>query len=46
MLKGKNFKVWKETVEIIFGCMDLDLTLRTEQSTSTSEASNEVKIDK
>ncbi|EXC04349.1 putative NOT transcription complex subunit VIP2 [Morus notabilis] len=29
MLNGMNFKVWKENVEIILGCMDLDLALRT-----------------
>ncbi|RDX62334.1 hypothetical protein CR513_59347, partial [Mucuna pruriens] len=26
MLNGTNFKVWKEVVQIIFDCMDLDLT--------------------
>ena len=46
MLNETNFKVWKEAVEIVLDCMDLDLTLRTERSTSTLEASNEVKIEK
>ncbi|XP_040862121.1 uncharacterized protein [Glycine max] len=46
MLNGTNFKVWKEAVEIVLGCMDLDLALRTKQPTSTPEASNEVKIEK
>jgi len=27
MLNGTNFKVWKDTVDIIIGCMDLDKTL-------------------
>ncbi|RDX62550.1 hypothetical protein CR513_59104, partial [Mucuna pruriens] len=26
-----NFKVWKEVLVIVFGCMDLDLTLRVEK---------------
>ena len=46
MLNGTNFKVWKETVEIVLGCMDLDLTLRTEWPISIPETSNEVKIEK
>ena len=43
MLNGTNFKVWKEAVEIVLGCMDLDLALRTKQPISTPETSNEVK---
>ncbi|RDX72534.1 hypothetical protein CR513_47977, partial [Mucuna pruriens] len=31
MLNGTNFKVWKETVEIVLICMDLDLALRVEE---------------
>ena len=31
MLNGTNFKVWKENILIVLGCMDLDLALRTEQ---------------
>jgi len=46
MLNGKNFKVWKEVVEIVLGCMDLDLALRTERPIFTSKTSNEVKIEK
>ena len=46
MLNGTNFKVWKEAIEIVLGCMDLDLALRTERLTSTPEVSNEVKIKK
>ena len=46
MLNGTNFKVWKEVVEIVLGCMDLDLALRTERPISTPETSIEVKIEK
>ncbi|XP_028201819.1 uncharacterized protein LOC114385998 [Glycine soja] len=46
MLNGTNFKVWKEAVEIVLGCMNLDLALRTERPISTPETSNEVKIEK
>ena len=31
MLNGTNFKVWKENILIVLGCMDLDYALRTEQ---------------
>jgi len=30
MLSGMNFKSWKESAEIVLGCMDLDLSLREE----------------
>ena len=46
MLNGTNFKVWKEAVEIVLGCMDLDLALRTERPTPTADNSNEAKIEK
>ena len=46
MLCGTNFKVWKETVEIVLGCMDLDLALRSDRPIATTENSNEVKIEK
>ena len=46
MPNGTNFKVWKEVVEIVLGCMNLDLILRTERPISTMETSNEVKIEK
>ena len=39
ILNGTNFKDWKENIKIIFGCMDLDLALRTEQP-PTPTASN------
>ncbi|XP_015944175.1 uncharacterized protein LOC107469310 [Arachis duranensis] len=41
MLNGSNFKVWKDTVEIILSCMDLDTALREEKPTSTLENLNE-----
>ena len=31
ILNGTNLKDWKENIEIILGCMDLDLALRTEE---------------
>ncbi|XP_024020129.1 uncharacterized protein LOC112091246 [Morus notabilis] len=46
MLNGTNFKVWKENVEIILGCMDLDLPLRTERPTATTKNPNTDKIEK
>ncbi|XP_015956627.2 uncharacterized protein LOC107480946 [Arachis duranensis] len=46
MLNGSNFKVWKDTVEIVLGCMDLDTALREEKPTSNPENLNEVKIEK
>ncbi|KAL1340186.1 hypothetical protein AAHE18_U099200 [Arachis hypogaea] len=41
MLNGLNFKVWKDTVEIVLGGMDLDIALREEKPTSTPENLNE-----
>ncbi|XP_024026209.1 uncharacterized protein LOC112092986 [Morus notabilis] len=46
MLNGMNFKVWKENVEIVLGCMDLDLALRTEHPTATTKNPNADKIEK
>lgn len=46
MLSGMNFKSWKESVEIVLGCMDLDLSLREECPTIIVENSNETKIEK
>lgn len=46
MLNGMNFKSWKEYVDIVLGCMDLDLSLRKERLTTTSENPNETKIEK
>ena len=46
MLHRSNLKIWKENVEIVLGCMELDLALRMERSTSTSENLNEANIEK
>ena len=46
MLNGSNFKIWKENVEIVLGCMELDLALRVERPTSTPENLNEANIEK
>ncbi|XP_068651533.1 uncharacterized protein [Aristolochia californica] len=46
MLSGTNFKAWKNTVEIVLSCMDLDLALRAEQPISTPDNLNEVKLKK
>ena len=46
MLKGSNFKIWKENVEIVLDCMELDLALRMEHPTSTPENLNEANIEK
>lgn len=37
MLNGTNYGTWKENVEIVLGCMDLNLALRTEQPIPTSD---------
>ena len=46
MLNGINFKIWKENVEIVLGCMELDLALRMERPTSTPKNLNEANIEK
>jgi hypothetical protein len=46
MLSGMNFKSWKESAEIVLGCMDLDLSLREDRPVATPENPNEVKIEK
>ena len=46
MLNGSNFKIWKENVEIVLSYMELDLALRMERPTSTSENLNEDNIEK
>jgi len=46
ILSGTNFKFWKEIVENVLGCMDLDLALRVERPTPTLDNPNEVKIEK
>ena len=46
ILNGTNFKDWKENIEIILGCMDLDLALRTEEPpTPTAESTPEERRD-
>ena len=46
MLNGSNFKVWKENIEIVLDCIELDLSLRMERSTSTPKNLNEANIEK
>ena len=46
MLIGSNFKIWKENVEIVLSCMELDLAFRMECPTSTPKNLNEANIDK
>ena len=46
MLNGSNFKIWKENVEIVLDCIELDLALRMERLTSTLENLNEANIEK
>jgi hypothetical protein len=46
MLSGGNFKSWKESTEIILGCMDLDVALREERPVPTLENPNDAKIEK
>ncbi|XP_051118105.1 uncharacterized protein LOC127242567 [Andrographis paniculata] len=46
MLTGTNFKILKETVEIVLGCMDLDLTFRSDRPITTEAEPNEAKIEK
>ncbi|KAJ9561477.1 hypothetical protein OSB04_006637 [Centaurea solstitialis] len=45
-LNGTNYAMWKESVEIVLGCMDLDHALRMERSNSTTENENTDKIEK
>ena len=45
-LNESNFKIWKENVEIVLDCMELDLALRMERPTSSSENLNEANIEK
>ncbi|RDX97264.1 hypothetical protein CR513_19983, partial [Mucuna pruriens] len=46
MLNGTNFKVWKKAVEIVLGCMNLDLALRVEEPIPTMDNLQEVTIEK
>ncbi|KAJ9564656.1 hypothetical protein OSB04_000622 [Centaurea solstitialis] len=45
-LNGTNYAIWKESVEIVLGCMDLDHALRMERPISTTENPNTDKIEK
>ncbi|KAJ9556201.1 hypothetical protein OSB04_010815 [Centaurea solstitialis] len=45
-LNGTNYAIWKESVEIVLGCMDLDHALRMERLISTTENPNTDKIEK
>ena len=40
MLNETNFKNWKENIEIVLGCMDLDFALRIEQPFSLTDVSS------
>ncbi|GAB2272795.1 hypothetical protein Dimus_007614 [Dionaea muscipula] len=37
MLSGTNFKDWKEAIEIVIGCMDLDQVLQEDRLVSTED---------
>ncbi|KAF1866837.1 hypothetical protein Lal_00018223 [Lupinus albus] len=39
VLNGTNFEDWKENMEIVLGCMDLDYALRVEQPPPPLESS-------
>ncbi|MCI90878.1 hypothetical protein A2U01_0112172, partial [Trifolium medium] len=38
VLNEAYFKDWKENIDIVLGCMDLDLALRKEQPASPTES--------
>ena len=42
ILNESYFKEWKENIFIVLGCMDLDLTLRIEHSTTPINSSSSV----
>jgi len=46
ILNGTNFKVWKDTVEIVLGCIDLDITLQWDKPIAIERNDNKAKIDK
>jgi len=46
MLNGTNFKVWRDTVEIVLSCMDLDIALRQDKPIAIEENGNDAKIEK
>jgi len=39
VLKGENFKDWKENMQIVLGYMDLDLALKIEKPSSSTDSS-------
>ncbi|KAH1192931.1 hypothetical protein GmHk_19G054068 [Glycine max] len=39
VLNGANFKDWKENMQIVLGCMDLDLVLRIKKPPSPTGSS-------
>ena len=41
-LSGDNYKIWKDTVLLALGCMDLDLALRIEEPASPTEQSSQI----
>ncbi|XP_054797599.1 uncharacterized protein LOC129302732 [Prosopis cineraria] len=41
ILSRTNFKEWKDTIQIMLGCMDLDLALRVEQPPLTDVSSSD-----
>ncbi|KAA0062162.1 Retrovirus-related Pol polyprotein from transposon TNT 1-94 [Cucumis melo var. makuwa] len=45
-LNGLNSKIWKKSLEILLGCMDLDLALRTDKLAFNKEQSNTTNIEK
>ncbi|XP_024966022.1 uncharacterized protein LOC112506237 [Cynara cardunculus var. scolymus] len=45
-LTGTNYAMWKESVEIVLGCMDLDQALRIERPISIAENPNTDKIER
>ncbi|XP_073045533.1 uncharacterized protein [Primulina eburnea] len=40
VLNGTNFKDWKENIQIVLGCMDMDLAIRMEKPTTPTEISS------
>ncbi|KAL8097882.1 hypothetical protein AgCh_030845 [Apium graveolens] len=46
MLNGINYATWKENLEIVLGCMDLDLAIRKEQPIPTTDDPKMDKIEK
>ncbi|XP_047307767.1 uncharacterized protein LOC124911341 [Impatiens glandulifera] len=40
VLNGSNFKDWKKNIQIVLGCMDMDLAIQTEQPTTLTVISS------